>query len=225
MKWLMTYDWMLLTAKFSLLAILAGFLTLWVSFGSPAGFTAQVASQRIREQRIVKDALVLMYRTDKDERVQALTELQDTLPVWEQVQRGLMVGDKSLGLPRNVPGDIELVMVAANADYTPMDIAVKKILSQHDPVDSLQIQIIQNHDPKYVVSMYQVSTLWQKHVDEIFLELYWIEFGLVGGLLALVFVQYVLVTKPALKRIKALNEKEANGILEREIKEEDQPPK
>lgn len=224
MKKLWAYDWLLIAGKVGLLLVLLGFLAIWVAYTSPAGFMAQVATQRGREQRIVKNALVLAYRTDPRERAVALAELQDVLPIWEQVQKGLLVGDRSLGLPRNIPGNIVFILASANTDYVPLDVAARKILVQHNPVDPLQVQILIDHDRGYSNALYQVTLLWQQHIDDVFLQLYFIETGLVGGVLLLVLAQFLFVTRPALKEINTLNARNSDGILKREIKEEGQPP-
>src|SRR2546430_123803 len=84
-----------------LLLLLAGFQWIWVGAGSASSIMNQSGLQRTRAQAIAKDTLILAYRPES-EHAQAVNELQNLLPRFEQTQKGLQVGDNSLQLPPRV---------------------------------------------------------------------------------------------------------------------------
>lgn len=193
--------WLFVVALLFLL-ILGAFQTAWVLAGSETSIMLQCGLQRTRAQAIAKDVLILSYRPG-DEHAQAVSEIQATLPRFEQAERGLLVGDASLQLPSHVPGDIAQVMVGAAPDYVAMDIALRSIIAHTDaPIDLIQRDIVLAHIDGYSTTMMQVETLWQQHIDNGFLFLFWIESALTGILVLLVIAKYFFGVRQLLRIIE-----------------------
>jgi len=123
-----------------------------------------IARQRVLEQRIVTDVLILAYRP-QEEHAEALSELQTALPVWERVQKGLMNGDDTLGISPNLPSNIKLYLLQMQPDFSYMDTAARQILAHHSPVDPDQLAIILQHEQPYYLSMAQAVIVFQDDVD------------------------------------------------------------
>jgi hypothetical protein len=124
-----------------------------------------IARQRTIEQIIVKDCLLLAYGTSS-ERIQALSELQDNLPMWEQVETALQNGDASLGISSHLPGDISTLVLQAQPDFTSIDIAAHHILSHPSPVDQTQLAIILQHESSYSVTIFQLNGVYDAYLQE-----------------------------------------------------------
>ncbi len=189
------YAWIALLTTLLLLLILFGFLGIWVLYGSAANVMSLVGVQRARAEHMVKDVLVLEYRSSSTERTTAISELQDTLPLWEKTQQGLQVGDTSLGLPRHPPADVLLSVIQAQSDFVPMQVALQNILAHPTHIDPTQLQIVLDHERGYYVTMSQTNALWQQQIDEIFFQLFWIETGLVAAIAGIVVVNFVFVRR------------------------------
>src|SRR5689334_10436398 len=121
-----------------LLLILTGFLALPID-SREFTLVNQVTAQRTRAEVIVKDVMTLAYRPDT-EHAQAISQLQLTLPIWQQVQDALSsgTGNRSLGIPANRPDDVALQIAAAQPDYKAMQVAAQTILAatmNDKPVD------------------------------------------------------------------------------------------
>jgi hypothetical protein len=157
--------------------------------------------QRVLQQRIVKNVLILAYQTSSDEHVEAINELQTTLPVWEQVQKGLRLGDASLGISANLPGDIELLLTQAQPDFAYMDAAARQILARPSPVDPVQLAIIQQHDQPYYLTMAQVSDLFQERIQGAAKIYFGIELGM-GIALMSIWIAFLLFIRSFNKRSK-----------------------
>ena len=122
--------------------------------------------QRVFEQSIVKNALILYYRPSLSERSEAISELQTTLPVWEKVQIGLQNGSPSLGISSNLPSDVNTLIMQAQPDYVYLDAAVHQILAHTGSIDVVQLSIILQHDQPYYVAMGQTTNLFQEHIQD-----------------------------------------------------------
>lgn len=124
-----------------------------------------MARQRAFEERVVKNALILAYRSNPDEQAEAISELQTTLPYWEKVQNGLQNGDASLGISPNLPSEIKLLLIQAQPDFVYLDTAAHQILGHSTPVDLVQLSIILQHDQAYYVTMAQANDLLQQRIQ------------------------------------------------------------
>lgn len=184
------YAWMAFISTEVLLLLLFGFLGIWVLYGSAANMVNQAGFQRTRGERIAKDALILQYHSSPLERTQAISEMQDTLPLWMQTEKGLQYGDASLGLPRHPPPQVLLSLIQAQSDYLPMQIAAQKILANTGHIDPSQTQIILDHEHGYAVTANLVVLAWQQDIDDIFYQLFWIESGLVGAIFLIVSINF-----------------------------------
>lgn len=124
-----------------------------------------VARQRALEERLVKDTLLLTYRSSTDE-AEAVSEMQTALPLWEKVQNGLYSGDPSLGMPQRLPSDLKLLIVQAQPDFFYLDSAFHHILAHPNPVDPVQLTIVLQHNQSYYLAMEQVVNNAQDHIQE-----------------------------------------------------------
>jgi hypothetical protein len=184
------YAWIVLILTLTLLIALFCFVTMWVAFGSDANVMLQVSSQRMRVERMTKDALVLADKPTALQRAQAESEIQDTFAPWQEVQIGLVAGDASIGLPQHPPDTIVAEANQSNADYTPMVVALGNIAAHPQHVDPVQLQIVLSHELSYFTTMSQVTTLWQQHIDSVFQQLFWIEAILIALIFVLVLVSF-----------------------------------
>lgn len=120
---------------------------------SPTNALRKASLQQARVERIAKDVMILEYRP-AIEHAQALSELQDTLPVWQDEQSALAQFNDQ---------QVQLLLLQSNADYTPMTAALKIILSQPaSQIDPLQVSIILNHEHDYAVTINQIAQLIQQ---------------------------------------------------------------
>lgn len=188
------YAWIALILTLTLLIALFCFVAVWVAFGSDANVMMQVSSQRMRVERMTKDALVLVDSPTTLQRAQATSEIQDTFAPWQAVQSGLQYGDSdaSIGLPQHPPADIALMVNQSNADYVPIVVALKNIVAHPQHVDPVQLQIVLSHELGYFTTMSQVTTLWEQHIDSVFQQLFWIETVLIVIIFALVLISFYL---------------------------------
>lgn len=120
---------------------------------APSNALRNASLQQARVERIAKDVLILEYRPTS-EHSQAVSELQDTLPVWQQEQTSLATFNDA---------QVQLLLLQSQSDYTPMTAALQKILatptSQIDPV---QVSIILQHEHDYAVTLNQIAMLIQQ---------------------------------------------------------------
>src|SRR5690242_14012373 len=83
------YQRIIFGASIAFLLLLAGFQAVVLTF-SEADILRQTTSQSTRCQRIAKVALLLGGHPSEDIRVQAVSELQNTLPAWETQQARIL---------------------------------------------------------------------------------------------------------------------------------------
>jgi hypothetical protein len=145
-------------ASIALLILLAGFVLLPLTY-SEADLVSQSCLQGMRAQKIAKDALTLEYRP-ASAHIQAISEIQNTLPAWEKEQTQLVQTHNT---------DIQTLLSQAQPDYVALDTAANKLLAHPD--DTTQIQIILQHERNYSLIMNQVSVLIQDRIDAVNTEL------------------------------------------------------
>lgn len=158
------------------------------------------ARQRVLEEHIVKDILILAYRSSPDERAEAISEMQTALPVWEQVQNGLLHGDQSLGISPHLPGDTKLLLIQAQPDYAYLDAAARHILAHPTPVDQTQLTIVLQHNQGYYISMAQAVNVLQDDIYNVARVYFVIELG-IGVLLMAIWIAFLIMTNKALKKV------------------------
>lgn len=142
-------------------------------------------------ERIDKDVLILAYRPEA-EHASAILELQVTLPHWEQVQSGLQTSDPTLQLPAHVPGDVQLLLIQAQPDYTAIDSAARSILANTDPpVDPNELAIVQQHERPYFLEMSTVSKIWEGHMEQNATAFFQLELWFGVGLLVLLIAYWI----------------------------------
>ncbi len=180
--------------KMLLLALLFGFLGIWVFAGSASTIMNQVSLQRSRGVRIAKDALILRYDPLAIDRTQALSEMQDTLPVWARTETALVTGDSTLQLP-HPPSEVVTLVAQAQSDYLPMQIAAQHLLVDPTHIDPTQVQIILDHEHGYAVSANQITLAWQQHIDDAFYRLFWIEASLVIVVAAVITLNFFVIMR------------------------------
>ncbi len=187
------YKWLSFLVIEVMLLVLVGFCSVWVAFGSSAGVMFQAGAQRMRVERVAKDVLILAYHPTGLTQAQAMSEIQDTIPPWQQVQAGLMTGDSTLGLPAHPPSDIEALMVFSQTDYVPIEVALSSIVKHPTPLDPVQVQIILSHENEYLNTMSRVNLAWQSHIDDVFHQLFWIEVALIAALFIVEIITFWFV--------------------------------
>lgn len=154
MKFLKAYMW----AKSAIVALFLLFLVALALFSlllRPYDIIQSVNTQRVRGQLIAKDALILASGTTSAW-PQAISELQDTEPLWQQEEAYLLSLHTS---------NIKAAMVIANADYTPMNQAIITILARRGPADPIQVAIILQHERPFSVEMSQIAILMLQDLD------------------------------------------------------------
>lgn len=117
--------------------------------------SAVVSSQEWISQRIAKDALLLQYG-NADDKVQAVNELQTTLPRFESNHTQIATSTQ--------PDTIKALIRTSTVDYTDIDTAAKKLLASSDkPADPVQVRIILDHERPYFLTYTQISALVQQY--------------------------------------------------------------
>lgn len=178
----------------------------WANF-STDNLMNQVGLQRARSQRIAKDVLILSTHPTDESRAQAISEMQNMLPGWQETQTGLQQGDPALGLPHAVPDNIQLILTQAQPDYNAMLVAAKAILASPDkPVNSIQVTIILAHELKYYLAMSQVETLWQQQIDAWRWQFFWTASVVLVLIMVLIVLTYSQLTMRAMKQIPVLSQ-------------------
>jgi len=204
-----------------LLVVMVGLEILPITNGNDDPVIQRQADlQLTRSIFLSRDVLVLAYRPITF-RSQAVSDLQTILPVFQQVQAGLIVGDVSLGLPGNPPDNVRIALGTANSDYQQMVTALKSLLANADSPtgpDPVQVNIVLLHDRPYITAMYQAITLIQQNADARKIQLLIIKIFFIVGIVVLVMLKYLLFTRPAVS--KMVLEEEAE-LLSREA---DVPP-
>lgn len=139
-----------------LLLLLGGFQSIPILAGSDTTAVNQAGLQRTRGEVIAKNVLILQYRP-ATARPQAISDLETTLPLWEQEQTTLA---------NDVRPDVQIIVTEIRPDYLAMDTAVRAILAHPDgPTDPVQVSIILMHDRQYVVSMNEIVLILQQSAD------------------------------------------------------------
>lgn len=192
-----------------LLLIVAGFTLLPVTAGNDdLLILGQTSVQIARSEFIAKEVLVLAYRP-AIYHSEAVSGLQTNLPVFEQVQTGLLKGDAALGLPPNPPDDVARAVSRTNDDYQAIVAALKSILARPDmTADPIQVDIIATHEPDYSLGMYQVAALLQIHAESWKLQLLIIRMTIIGVALIAKIINYLLVTRTVIHEQTPVETKE-----------------
>jgi hypothetical protein len=178
--------------------LLAGLQTILVSF-SEAELLRQTTLQSTRCQRIAKIAQVLGGTPEISMRAQYISELQNTLPIWEQQQARALKYKSS---------DLYLLATQAQPDFVAIDAAAKTILVHPaNRADPVQVDIVLQKERNYTVQMSQLASLLQQHIEESNTRLMVIAEIIVGLILIAVVAQLVSSERErgaALKSIDAL---------------------
>lgn len=166
--------------RFPLHIFLLLFLLLCMALSAfilPDTTISDITLQRMRCQRIAKDALILEYRPE-DEQPQAFSELQNMLAAWQAEQMFL----------QNRPiASAQSELASSNSDYVSITNAMKAILAQPNrPTDAIQVAIILNHERAYTQSLAQVTMLMQAEIAMAQLHLFLVECIAVGFILTII---------------------------------------
>ena len=157
-----------------LIAILIGFEAVPITAGSDAQYIYQASAQRARSQIFAKSAYVLKYRPD-GERSQAISDLQVTLPLFEQEQTVLLA---------NSAPDVQNILQTIRPDYLALVTAVQSILAHPNAANAIEIDIVLSHERPYLLTSNSLLTLLQRHSDDRTSQLFYIK----------VFIEALLVT-------------------------------
>ena len=167
----------------AILLLLAGFQSIPMLSASSAQTINQAGLQRTRVELIAKSALILANRPES-EHIQALSDLQVVLPLFEQEQADLS---------HNPYGDVQVMLQSIRGSYLAIDTAARSILAHKDRVEIEQIQIILSKNQDYRAGINQIVTALQVHADDQLHQLFSIEIILDALLLILaLFLLYVL---------------------------------
>lgn len=158
------------------------------------------ARQRVLEERIVKDTLILAYRPS-NEHAQAIAELQTALPVWEEVQGGLQIGDQSMGISPHLPGDMKMLLLQAQPSFAYIDASARKILARPSSLDPTQVSIILQNNQGYYLTMGDAVESLQDDINNTVRIYFWIEL-VMGLLLLLIWLGFQLATRSLYKRLE-----------------------
>ena len=173
-----------------MLILLAALQSVWVLGGSASSIMLQCSVQRTRIEAAAKDVLILQ---SSQEHTQAISELQNLLPIWEHTQAGLINGDSLLQLPKNVPSNIVVLMSIAQPDYQSIDAALHVIVAHPDKqIDPIEAQIVLDHEHPYVLAMTQVVNAWKLRIDDAFMHIYLIE----SAMVAIITISVVALSLP-----------------------------
>jgi hypothetical protein len=184
-----------------LLLALIGFEILPITNGNDDLVVMQQANfQLARNEFIAKDALVLAYRP-ATYHSQAISELQVQLPVFQQVQMGLLHGDSLLGLPAASDG-AHNALLAAQPDYLAIVAALKALVSHPDGApDPIYVDGIMQHEGLYVAAMYQVVTLLQQDAEARKMQFFVIKMTLAGLMALAVILKYTQLTRKVVEKM------------------------
>jgi len=125
--------------------------------------------QRMLSQRLAKSALAIRFATDRGTRGIRVAELRTVADLWEKSQRGLQVGDPSLGLPGHNPPEIAAMFVQLEPIHQGMLSNARSLLDAvakqdkgelADPGWSPYVQGILNQDIAYVTGMDAIVTAY-----------------------------------------------------------------
>jgi hypothetical protein len=156
----------------------------------PPIILTDISLQHTRCERVAKDVLVLQYHwSNTSERAQAISELQDLLPLWEREQA-------TIGRSKNA--QVQLFMLQAAPDFFPIDIAVRSILA-HDtiPADPIQVQIVLAHERDYTLTMNQLLSLLEAQVSDYEIQLFISEMVALILILVLTIIDHIVRTQEA----------------------------
>jgi hypothetical protein len=169
--------------------IIAALVLLLLTFTLPffyngSAIIEQTALQSMRAQRMAKDALIMTYRP-VIEHAQALSEIQNTLPLWENEQAVL---NATVGL------DSRPLFTQTQPDFTSMDTALTVIVAHAQaPIDRIQVQIVLDHEQEYTQTMNQLSVLRQQHIQQSNIVASWVQIVLAVLVLAAILALHFSV--------------------------------
>jgi hypothetical protein len=112
-----------------------------------------VSAQEWASQRIVKDSLLLQYGS-KEEKTQAVNEMQNMLPYFESNNAQINAAQHS--------DSIEVLLKSSNIDFIDIDTAAKKIVVKPD---STQLEIILDHERSYFLAYTQILSLLTEEIQ------------------------------------------------------------
>jgi hypothetical protein len=186
-----------------ILLLLGGFEYIPLASGNDLQLLSLLSSQEWVSQRIVKDVLIMDAGTTV-QRTQAVNELQNELPFWENNQTAIKNG--------NVAVEIQVLFASTNADFTSMDTAAKKILATPDRApDPVELQIVLDHERAYFINETQMVNIIQQ---KMLLRTQWL-FGIEITLGALVFAGEawrLVIVEQLVRAIKKEAEKKGDTV-------------
>ncbi len=164
-NFLYTLNQVLRIACVLLIAILIGFEAIPITQESDTQYINQASLQRVRSQIFVKSVYVLRYRSD-GERVQAISDLQVVLPLFQQEQ-SILLGNNAM--------DVQAALQNEQPDYLALVTAVQTILAHPNDPNLLQIDIVLSHERSYLHGADSLVKILQQHADELVFQLFCIE--------------------------------------------------
>lgn len=167
--------------------------------GNDLQVLSQVSSQEWSSQRIAKDALIMQSGTPF-QRIQAVNELQTTLPEFEATQRAMQNSTLSV--------DTQVLFASTSTDYTAIDTATRAILVHPDQAaDPTQVRIITDHTDPYFSTISQIASIAQQRILLRTQWLFGIEITLCGIVFALEVWRLVAIERLVRDLAKQENQK------------------
>lgn len=137
-----------------LLLVLAGFQAIPILTGDDAQYVFQAEAQKERCSLFVTSALTLEYRPIS-EHTQALSDMQVTLPLFQQQQAFLLTNP----LP-----DVQAQLQVSHAAYLAIVAAVSSVTTYTThKVDQIQVNIIMQNNRDYLKTIGDLIMLLQQH--------------------------------------------------------------
>jgi len=167
--------------------------------------TSQVQQQGAISQRIAKDVLLMEYIPDR--RADALNELQNVVPNFENGQK----------VVSTLPPSMQSFLMATNPDFQDIDTAARKILSAPNAsTNSLQVAIILDHERNYYLSVSQTVAALKSNAVNRKVSLFVIEtiicvLLLIAGISFLIIVEWLIKRYEEIERKKKESEHAANA--------------
>lgn len=170
----------------ALLFILLGLFELVpLSYGSAEQYISQATMQSARSAAFAKNALLLQHDT-AGQQLNALSDLQIALPLFEQEQATLL---------RDHDSGIQAALLDARPSYLALDTAVKALLSLDQArIDLQEVEIIVLSSRTYNVAMSNLYVILQNQANDFNFHLVGTQ-GIVTALIAGCFVWLYLLSR------------------------------
>jgi hypothetical protein len=155
-KRLRTLVYVIRCGSILLMLTLIGFGIIFILTGNDVGYINQAALQRTRDEIFAKSMYVLQYQP-ASEKEKAISDLQVSLPLFEQEQVRLMA---------NSDANVQARLQTMGGDYLALDAAVKIIIAHpNDATNSIEINIVLSHELSYLTQINSLVSVLQQESE------------------------------------------------------------